>query len=171
VHRGWQERPDVSADPGQLAAAEALVVSSGVKSLLDVPATAELLETLGVPVVGFRTDELPLFYAARGGPPVSARVESPIEAAEIAARHWRLGGRGLVLANPPANSLDDIEPLIEEGLADARQRGITGQAVTPTVLSFLHERSDGRTLDVNARLVADNAALAASVAVAYAQIE
>ena len=72
VHRGFAERPDVSADLGELARTQVLVVSSGVKSLLDVPATAELLETLGVPVLGFRTDELPLFYAARGGPPVSA---------------------------------------------------------------------------------------------------
>ena len=76
VHRGWPTPPDVSADLGVLARTPALVVSSGIKSLLDVPATAELLETLGVPVLGWRTDELPLFYAAHGGPPVSARVET-----------------------------------------------------------------------------------------------
>src|SRR5205085_1451446 len=84
VHRGFAERPDVSADLTALARTQALVVSSGAKSLLDVPATAEALETLGVPVLGYRTDELPLFYAAAGGPPVSARVESPEEAARIA---------------------------------------------------------------------------------------
>ena len=81
VHRGWPTPPDVSADLGALAQTPALVVSSGVKSLLDVPATAELLETLGVPVLGWRTDDLPLFYAAHGGPPVSARVETAAEAA------------------------------------------------------------------------------------------
>ena len=86
VHRGFPDPPDVSADLGQLARTPALVVSAGVKSLLDVPATAELLETLGVPVLGFRTDTLPLFYAAAGGPPVSARVESADEAARIAQR-------------------------------------------------------------------------------------
>src|SRR5204863_10214576 len=81
VHRGWPTPPDVSADLAALASTQALVVSSGVKSLLDVPATSELLETLGVPVIGYRTDDLPLFYAAHGGPPVSARIESPAEAA------------------------------------------------------------------------------------------
>jgi pseudouridine-5'-phosphate glycosidase len=167
VHRGWTERPDVSADLGELARGQTLVVSSGVKSLLDVPATAELLETLSVPVLGFRTDELPLFYAARGGPPVQP-VESAVEAAEIAVAHWGLGGHGLLLANPPAESLDDVEPLLEEGLAEAARESVTGQAVTPFVLSFLHERSGGRTLEANARLVTDNAGLAAEVAVAAA---
>src|SRR5207237_1676506 len=90
VHRGWDAgRLDVSADLAELARTQALVVSSGIKSLLDVAATAEALETLGVPVLGFRTGELPLFYAARGGPPVSARVESAAEAAAIARAHWK----------------------------------------------------------------------------------
>jgi pseudouridine-5'-phosphate glycosidase len=166
VHRGWAQRPDVSPDAGQLARTQAVVVSSGVKSLLDVPATTELLETLGVPVLGYRTDELPLFYTARGGPPVSARVETAEEAARVAAAHWRLGGGGLLLGNPPAESVEEIEPLIEEALAEAARRGVSGQAVTPFVLSFLHERSEGRTLAVNARMVADNAALAAEVVAA-----
>ena len=120
VHRGWPTPPDVSADLAALARTQALVVSSGVKSLLDVPATAELLETLGVPVLGWHTDELPLFYAARGGPPVSARVESAQEAARIAARHWELGGGGLLLGRPPDESLDDVEPLIERGARRGR---------------------------------------------------
>ena len=166
VHRGFPDPPDVSADLFELVRCQALVVSAGVKSLLDVPATAEALETLGVPLLGYRTDELPLFYAARGGPPVSARVESAAEAARIAAAHWELGGGGLLLGRPPDDSLDDVEPLIEEGLADARRRGVAGQAVTPFVLSFLHERSGGRTLAANRELVAANAGLAAEVAVA-----
>jgi pseudouridine-5'-phosphate glycosidase len=167
VHRG--ERLDVSADLGELARTEALVVCSGVKSLLDVPATAELLETLGVPVLGFRTDELPLFYAATGGPPVSARVESAVEAALVARAHWQLARHSaLVLARPPDESLDDVEPLIEQALAAADEQSITGSAVTPFVLSFLHEASDGRTLKANRDLVLANAELAAQVAVAYA---
>jgi pseudouridylate synthase len=167
VHRGWEAgRLDVSADLGELARTQTLVVSSGVKSLLDVAATAEALETLGVPVLGFRTDELPLFYAARGGPPVSARVESAAGATAIARAHWELGGGGLLLARPPDESLDDVEPLIEEALAIARQRGIAGQDVTPFVLSFLHDRSGGATLRANKELVAANAGLAAEVAVA-----
>ena len=166
IHRGWEAgRLDVSADLAELARTQTLVVSSGVKSLLDVAATAEALETLGVPVLGFRTDELPLFYAARGGPPVSARVESPAEATRIARAHWELGGGGLLLARPPDESLDDVEPLIEEALALAVERGIAGQDVTPFVLSFLHERSGGATLRANRDLVVANAALAAEAAV------
>jgi pseudouridine-5'-phosphate glycosidase len=167
VHRGWETgRLDVSADLAELARTQALVVSSGVKSLLDVAATAEALETLGVPVLGFRTGELPLFYAARGGPPVSARVESAAEARRIAGAHWELGGGGLLLARPPDESLDDVEPLIEEALARAAAQGVAGQDVTPFVLSFLHERSGGATLRANRELVVANAALAAEVAAA-----
>jgi pseudouridine-5'-phosphate glycosidase len=164
VHRGYPHPPDVSADLGELARCQALVVSAGIKSLLDVSATLEVLETLGVPVVGYRTDTLPLFYAAAGGPPVPARVDSPAEAARIARAHWELGGGGLVLAQPPPTSLDDIEPLIEEALAAAGRQGVRGQALTPFVLSFLHERSGGRTLTVNRELVVANAGLASEVA-------
>ncbi len=165
VHRGFPHPPDVSADLGELARTPALVVSAGIKSLLDVPATLELLETLGVPVLGFRTDELPLFYTAHGGPAVPARVESAEEAARVARAHWELGGGGLLLARPPDRSLDDVEPLIEEALAEAERRNVRGQAVTPFVLSFLHERSGGRTLAANRELVVANAGLAADVAV------
>jgi pseudouridine-5'-phosphate glycosidase len=168
VHRGFPHPPDVSADIGELARTQALVVSAGIKSLLDVPATLELLESLGVPVLGFRTNELPLFYTAQGGPAVPGRVESPDEAARVARVHWDLGGGGLLLARPPDRSLDDVEPLIEEALAEAERRGVTGQAVTPFVLSFLHERSEGRTLAANGELVVANAGLAAEVAVASA---
>jgi pseudouridine-5'-phosphate glycosidase len=169
VHRG--SRWDVSADLGELARTEALVVSSGVKSLLDVPATAELLETLGIPLLGFQTDELPLFYTARGGPTVSARVESADEAARIARVHWALGRHSaLLLARPPDDGLDDVEPLIEQALGEAEEQGLRGPAVTPFVLGRLHELSGGRTLEVNRKLVAANARLAAEVAVAYARI-
>jgi pseudouridine-5'-phosphate glycosidase len=166
VHRGWPTPPDVSADLNALAQTQALVVSSGVKSLLDVPATAELLETLGVPVLGYRTDELPLFYAAHGGPPVSARIESAPEAARIAQAHWLLGGGGLLVGRPPDVSLDDVEPLIEEALAAAEREGAHGQAVTPFVLSYLHRESGGRTLAANRDLIVGNARLAGEIAAA-----
>jgi pseudouridine-5'-phosphate glycosidase len=170
VHRGFAETLDVSADLGELARTEALVVSAGAKSILDVAATAEVLETLGVPVLGWRTDEIPLFYRAGGGPPVSQRVQSVEEAAQVAQFHWRLGRHsGIVLARPPEQSID-VEPLIEEGLAEARNRGIRGQALTPFVLSYLHEASDGRTIELNKLLIAENAALAAEVAVAYSKL-
>jgi len=166
VHRGWPDPPDVSADLGELARTQTLVVSAGIKSLLDVTATVELLESLGVPLLGFRTDELPLFYSAHGGPPVPTRVESVHEAAEVARAHWELGGAGLLVARPPDESLDEVEPLIEEALAAARHSRITGQAFTPLVLASLHERSGGRTLAANRALVAANAALAAEIAAA-----
>jgi pseudouridylate synthase len=171
VHRGFPHPPDVSADLGELVRTEALIVSSGVKSILDVPATAELLETLGVPVLGFRTDDLPLFYAAHGGPPVSARVESAHEAALVARAHWRLGRHtSIVLGRPAEESLDDVEPLIEQALAAAHDQGVAGQSVTPFVLSYLHRESGGRTLTANRELIAANAGLAAEVAVAYASL-
>jgi pseudouridine-5'-phosphate glycosidase len=163
VHRGAL---DVSADLAELARTRVLVVSSGVKSLLDVPATVEVLEALGVPLLGYRTDELPLFYSALGGPRVSARVESADEAARIAQAHWELDRAGLLLGNPPAESLDDVEPLIERALAEAETGEVSGGDVTPFVLSYLHRESGGRTLATNRRLIADNAQLAAEVAAA-----
>ena len=168
VHRGFPEQPDISADLAQLARTPALVVSAGVKSLLDVPATSELLESLGVPVLGFGVDTLPLFYAAAGGPPVSARVESAAEAARVAAAHWRLGGGGLLLGRPPDEPLDDVEPLIEEALRAAHEAGVSGQTVTPFVLSYLHRESGGRTQAANKALIAQNARLAGEIAVASA---
>jgi pseudouridine-5'-phosphate glycosidase len=167
VHRSFPTPPDVSADLPTIARAQALIACSGAKSLLDVPATMELLESLGVPVLGFRTDTLPLFYAASGGPPVQERVDDAATAARIARAHWELGGAGIVLAQPPPESLD-VGALIDEALAEAERAGVSGQAVTPFVLSFLHERSGGDTLRVNRALIVANARLAAEVAVAYA---
>lgn len=164
VHRGFPDPPDVSADLGQLAKTQALVVSAGVKSLLDVPATTEVLETLGVPVLGYGTDTLPLFYAAEGGPPVSARIETAEEAARIAAAHWSLGGGGILVGRPPDFPLDDVEPLIEQALLEAQANNIAGQAVTPFVLSYLHRESGGRTQKANRDLVAQNARLAGEIA-------
>ena len=172
VHRGYAARPDVSADLPELARTRTIVVCSGVKSLLDVEASLELLETFGVPVLGYDTETLPLFYAARGGPPVPIRAASAADAARVAAAHWALGRpTGVLVARPPEPSLEDVGPLVEEGLREAEERGIRGQSVTPFVLSYLHERSGGRTLEVNRRLAADNAALAGEIAVAYRAME
>jgi pseudouridine-5'-phosphate glycosidase len=166
VHRGWTERPDVSADLAALARTPVLVVCSGVKSLLDVAATVEVLETLAIPLLGWQTEELPLFYSAHGGPPVP-RVQSAGEAAAVARTHWQFSRSAVVVARPPLDGIDDVEPLIEEGLAEAARSGVHGQALTPFVLAYLHDRSDGRTLEVNRRLAADNAGLAAEIAVAF----
>jgi pseudouridine-5'-phosphate glycosidase len=169
VHRGFPSPPDVSADLVSLVTCPVLVVCSGAKSLLDVPATTEYLETLGIPVLGFRTDTLPLFYSAGGGPPVPQRVDDAVAAARTAAAHWRLGGCGLLLANPPPESLD-VESLIEDAVTEAARTGVSGQAVTPFVLAYLHERSGGRTRELNRKLVAANAHLAAEVSVAFAAL-
>ena len=169
VHRGFPTPPDVSADLAACARVTAVVASSGVKSLLDVPATAELLETLGIPVLGYRVDTLPLFYAADGGPPVSARVDDPAEAARVAAAHWALGGATLLVGRAPDESLD-VTDLIEEIVAEADAAGIVGQAVTPYVLATLHERSGGETRRVNRDLIVANAGLAAEIAVAHAAL-
>ncbi len=166
VHRGFPDPPDVSADLAQLARTPALVVSAGVKSLLDVPATSELLESLGVPVLGYMVDTLPLFYGAKGGPAVSARVESPQEAARMSRAHWQLGGGGLLLGRPPDEPLEDVEPLIEQALGAAHDAGVSGQDVTPFVLSHLHRESGGRTQRANKDLIAQNSRLAGEIAVA-----
>jgi pseudouridine-5'-phosphate glycosidase len=170
VHRGFAETLDVSADLPQLARTEALVVCSGAKSILDVSATSELLETLGVPVLGWQTGTLPMFYSADGGPPLSVTVTEAQEAARIAQAHWQLNpGSGLLLARPPTDGLD-IEALVTEAVERVRSQGVTGQAITPAVLTMVEELSDGRSVDVNRRLIADNAALAGQVAVDYADL-
>jgi pseudouridine-5'-phosphate glycosidase len=165
VHRG--PRLDISADLLALSRAGVVVVSSGVKSLLDVDATAEFLETLSVPVLGWRTETMPRFYDAAGGPPVTARVDSVEEVLAFARAHWELVGCGLLLTRPPDESLD-VDDLIKEALAEAEAQRVRGQELTPFVLARLHERSGGRTLAVNRELAAANAQLAAELAVAAA---
>jgi len=168
VHRGFAQTADISGDLVQIARTQAVVVCSGAKSILDVNATGELLETLGIPVLGWNTPTLPVFYSAEGGPAVPAVVATSQEVARIAHIQWQLdGSSGLLLARPPASSLD-IEPIVAEAVQRVRRQGVTGQAVTPAVLTLVEELSDGRNVEVNQRLIADNAGLAAQVAVAYA---
>lgn len=169
VHRGFAKTLDISADLLQIAATRAVVVCSGAKSLLDVAATAELLETAAVPLLGYRTPTLPLFYTSRGGPPVSASVSSAAEVARIARAHWAAvnPAGGLVLARPPDEGLD-LEHLIAQALREIEAQGVTGQAVTPAVLARIEELSDGRSVAVNRALIAGNAELAGQVAMALA---
>jgi len=171
VHRGFAQTADISGDLLQIARTAAVVVCSGAKSILDVNATGELLETLGIPVLGWNTPTLPVFYSAEGGPAVPAVVGTSQEVARIAQTQWQLDGpSGVLLARPPASSLD-IEPIVAEAVQRVRRQGVTGQAVTPAVLTLVEELSDGRNVEVNQRLIADNAALAAEVAVAYAGLD
>ena len=169
VHRGYPTPPDVSADLVALVSSPVLVACSGAKSLLDIPATTEYLETLGIPVLGYRTDTMPLFYESTGGPAATQRVDDPESAARIADAHWELGGCGVLLTNAPPESIE-VGDLIEEAVAEAARQRVSGQAVTPFVLAFLHERSGGRTREVNRKLAVANALLAGEVSVAFASL-
>lgn len=170
VHRGAAETFDVSADLGVIASTPVLVVCAGVKSILDVAGTLETLETLSVPVLGYRTDAFPGFYLSDSGQPVPWRVESAAEAARVVVARARLGtdAAGVVLANPlPVDrqverSLHDR--LVEEGLALLEREGVHGKDVTPRLLEYFHESSGGESLRANVELVLSNALLAGEVA-------
>jgi pseudouridine-5'-phosphate glycosidase len=174
VHRGAQDTFDESADLTTLAHTGVLVVCAGVKSILDVGATLERLETLGVGVLGYRTDRFPGFYLADSGHDIGWRVETPAEVASILAARSRVGttGLGLVLANPIAadRELDrDLhDRLLESGLAAAASGGVSGKDVTPFLLDWFHRESEGESLRANVALVRSNARLAAEVATSYA---
>jgi pseudouridine-5'-phosphate glycosidase len=171
VHRGARDSWDESADLGALGSVPVTVVCAGVKSILDVPATLERLESLSVPVVGYRTDTFPGFYIRDTGLPVPWRVESPEEVAAVVAQRDRLGLReGVVVANPIGEA-DEMEPGLHErtlasGLAAAREQGVSGKDVTPFLLAHFHEETHGASLAANVALVLGNAALAARIATA-----
>lgn len=168
VHRGARETWDESADLLTLARVPVAVVCSGVKSILDVPATLERLETLGVPVIGYRTDRLPGFYVPDSGCDIEWRVDDPRAAARVIAAHQALGGHGLVIANPPPQE-EALDPALHEtalrsALAALATRGVRGKAATPFLLAHLHDATAGATIRVNAALALANARLAALIA-------
>jgi pseudouridylate synthase len=172
VHRGWTATLDVSADLYELAQAPVCVICSGAKSMLDVAATLELLETFAVPVIGYGTDYLPLFLERASEHRVADRADDPGTIATVAAAHWGFArNTGVVVAQPVAEDValapGELEPLVADALAEAARAGVRGGAVTPFVLVRMHEATGGRSLAANRRLVVDNAALAAQVAVAY----
>ena len=171
VHRGAESSFDESADLTALAQIPVVVVSAGAKSVLDLPKTLERLETLGVPVLGYRCDAFPAFYAADSGLSVPVRLDSVAEIAAVAyARFEQLGGGGLLVVQPPPADLawtrEASETLIAEALAEANAQNISGKHVTPFLLKHLAERSDGRLVRTNLALVRANARLAAEIAVA-----
>lgn len=173
VHRGAEHSFDISADLTELARTPVAVVSAGMKSILDIPKTLELLETLRVPVIVAGSDDFPAFYARRSGAPAPQRLDTPAEIAAAIALHGTLGsGTGLLIANPipAADALDSdaIEATIAAAVTEAAARGIAGKAVTPFLLARINALSDGRSLAANIALVKNNAKLAAQVAVALA---
>jgi pseudouridylate synthase len=175
VHRGASESYDVSSDIDELAATPVAVISSGAKSILDLPATLELLETRRVPVIGYKVDELPAFYSTSSGLPLPHRVENADEAANVIGLHLSLPGAGgiLIVQPPPAElaiPFDEVEGWIDDALREANNQHIRGGAVTPFVLSQVAERSGGRTLTTNIGLIVNNARTAARIAVALARL-
>jgi pseudouridylate synthase len=175
VHRGAQDSFDISADLPELARTRVAVICSGAKVILDLPRTLELLETLGVPVVGYGTSEFPAFYVRESGLALDARVEAPQDAARLIAMHEALGlDSGIVICNPPpaASALprELVESLIEAALKGAELAGTHGKPVTPYLLDHLAKASGGRTLQTNIALLINNARVAARIAVAHSSL-
>ncbi len=171
VHRGAETSFDISADLGELARSPVAVVCAGAKSILDIGKTLEVLESLGVPVLGYRTDEFPAFFARRSGHAVSHRFDSAQDIARVIAWHRRVGHSGGVLvANPvpehAALEAGVIETRIAEAIAQAEAAGISGKALTPYLLRRINELSGGESLRANIALAQNNAALAGEIAVA-----
>lgn len=173
VHRGAERSFDISADLEELAHTSVAVVCAGAKSILDLGLTLEYLETHGVPLVGYRTDELPAFYTRSSGFKLEYRLDSPEAIAGVLRAKWGLGLEGgVVIANPVperyAMPLEAINAAIETALADAKRAGITGKRTTPYLLDRVKELTGGESLEANIELALNNAALAAEVAVAFA---
>ncbi len=173
VHRGAEASFDISADLGELAASDVAVVCAGVKSILDIGLTLERLESLGIPVLGYRTDDFPSFFSRSSGFPVPLRVDSADEIADVLAAKHRLGLRGGVVVANPIPEADEIPAgemaaVIDRALADMDAAGVKGKDATPYLLGRIVEITEGDSLRANIALVEDNARLGAAIAVAYA---
>jgi pseudouridine-5'-phosphate glycosidase len=171
VHRGAEQTFDISADLIELARSPAVVVCAGAKALLDLPRTLEVLETAGVLVLGWRTDELPAFYSSASGLPVTARVETASEAARIARAAWELGvGSGVLVGVPPpaGQTLESarVEGALAVALAEADRRGLRGPAVTPFLLQAVAEATGAESVEANLALLEENARVGAEIALA-----
>lgn len=165
---------DISADLIELARTPVTVVCAGAKSILDIPRTLEILETEGVPVFGYGTDEFPAFYVHSSGEPTTARVDSPAQVAAVIHTHWRLGGGGIVLAQPVERHAALDPDAFMHALSEAEQQamgvGVRGKELTPFLLNRLAEITEGQTLRANHSLVIANARLAAQVAQELAKL-
>ncbi len=175
VHRGAQASFDISADLQELARTPVAVVCAGPKAILDLGLTLEVLETHGVPVIGFGCDRLPAFWCPDSGLGVPHRIDEPGQIAALMQAHWALGlGGGILVANPIAAEhalpRERVEAAIEQALADARAQAIVGKALTPFLLARLNELTGGESLASNIGLVLANARLAAAIACVYAKL-
>ena len=172
VHRGSEKTMDISGDLKELARTDVAVVCAGIKSILDIPRTLEYLETQGVPVIGYRTDEFPAFYTTTSGYPVQSRINTAEEIARCMKVKWELGLEGgMVIANPvlPEDAMDEevIEEAISKSLKEASEKGIDGKAVTPFLLERISQLTEGESLKTNIALVRNNALVGAKIASAY----
>jgi pseudouridine-5'-phosphate glycosidase len=167
VHRG--QPFDVSADLPELAQTPVAVVCSGAKAILDLPLTLEWLETHGVPILGYGTDQFPAFYSRESGLPVDARVDTPQEAARIISTKWELGLEGGVLVTVPVPEEAELprtlaEEAVESALLAAKERGVSGKALTPFLLDQIAELTKGMSVETNIAFLENNAAVAARIA-------
>ena len=172
VHRGSEKTMDISGDLMELARTNVAVVCAGIKSILDIPRTLEYLETQGVPVIGYRTDEFPAFYTTTSGYSVQSRINTAEEIARCMKVKWELGLEGgMVIANPVLreDAMDEevIEEAINKSLKEASEKGIDGKAVTPFLLERISQLTDGESLKTNIALVCNNALVGAKIASAY----
>lgn len=175
VHRGAEMSFDISADLNALARYPVVTVCAGAKAILDLPKTMELLETIGVPVVGYQTDELPAFYSRSSGLRLDLRANSAEDVAAIAAQHWQLGFSTSVLVVAPVPTEDEvpaneIKNEIDQALTCASEQHITGKAVTPFLLSRIAARTEGRALHANIALLRNNARIAGEIARALGKL-
>jgi pseudouridine-5'-phosphate glycosidase len=168
AHRDTGQPWDISADLDELARTPVAVVCAGAKSILDIPRTLEILETLSVPVLGYGTGEFPAFYLRSSGEPVTARVDTPGEAACVLAAHWQLHGAGVVVAQPlPADAelaVDEFTQALDDAEQRAIQASVRGKELTPFLLARLAEATAGKSLHANQALIVANARLAARIA-------
>jgi len=170
VHR--ESSFDISADLQALATIPMIVVCAGAKAILDLPATLEYLETMGVPVVGYGTDEFPAFYSRESGLDVSVKIDTPQDVVDFAKTHWNAGLQSAVLVTNPvpmaeAVSKSEMEPWIEKASKEAKEKAIHGKEVTPFLLGRLNELSKGKSMRANLSLLLNNARLAAQIARAW----
>lgn len=176
VHRGAESTFDISADLQELASTDVAVICAGAKSILDIGLTLEYLETNGVPVIGYQTEELPAFYTRNSGFKVDYKLDHPKEIAEVLKDKWNMDLKGgVVIANPIPEeySMDynTITKAIEDAVTEAEEKGIKGKESTPFLLGKIKDITDGTSLDANIQLVYNNARLAAEIAVDYCNIK
>jgi len=173
VHRGAESTFDISADLEELSRTPVAVVCAGAKAILDIPKTLEVLETKGVPVIGYGTDEFPAFWTRSSGYPVDRRCDTPEEVAELLNTQFHLGMGGVLIGNPileqDALDPDYIAQNIERAITDAERQSISRKALTPYLLKRIFELTDGKSLVSNIALVENNARVASAVAVALSE--